>query len=58
MAVGGHRSGADYGPDMLVANELASMLGSSSKANLIRLLKEIQNVSSFFMLIVTHNLAC
>lgn len=43
---------------MLVANELASMLGSSSKANLIRLLKEIQNVSSFFMLIVTHNLAC
>lgn len=34
------------------------MLGSSSKANLIRLLKEIQNVSSFFMLIVTHNLAC
>lgn len=45
-------------PAVLVADEPTSMLDSSSKANLIRLLKGIQNTSGFSMLIVTHDLAC
>lgn len=45
-------------PSVLLADEPTSMLDGSSKANLIRLLKGIQNEKGFSMLIVTHDLAC
>lgn len=45
-------------PSVLIADEPTSMLDGSSKANLIRLLKGLQNEMGFSMLIVTHDLAC
>lgn len=44
-------------PKVLLADEPTSMLDSSSKANLLRLLKEIQNTRGFSMLIITHDIA-
>lgn len=43
-------------PSVLIADEPTSMLDSSSKANLNRLLKASQNISGFSMLVVTHDL--
>ena len=41
---------------MLLADEPSSMLDPSSKANLLRLLKGLQNSHGFSMLMVTHDL--
>lgn len=43
-------------PRLLIADEPTSMLDASSKANLLRLLKGLQNEKGFSMLIVTHDL--
>jgi len=45
-------------PKLLIADEPTSMLDASSKANLIRLLKGLQNKHGFSMLFVTHDIAC
>lgn len=45
-------------PTVLIADEPTSMLDASSKANLLRLLKSIQNTKGFSMLIITHDLPC
>ena len=44
-------------PKVLLADEPTSMLDSSSKVNLLRLLKGIQNARGFSMLIITHDIA-
>lgn len=44
-------------PRVLLADEPTSMLDVSSKANLLRLLKGIQNSKGFSMIIVTHDVA-
>jgi peptide/nickel transport system ATP-binding protein len=43
-------------PALLIADEPTSMLDSSSKANVLRLLKGLQNAKGFSMLMVTHDL--
>lgn len=43
-------------PKVLLADEPTSMLDVSSKANLLRLLKGIQNSKGFSMIIVTHDI--
>ena len=43
-------------PAVLLADEPTSMLDPSSKANLLRLLKSLQNRHGFSMLLVTHDL--
>lgn len=43
-------------PRLLIADEPTSMLDPSSKANILRLLKQIQYDKGFSMLIVTHDL--
>ena len=43
-------------PAVLLADEPTSMLDPSSKANLLRLLKSLQNGHGFSMLLVTHDL--
>lgn len=43
-------------PAVLLADEPTSMLDPSSKANLLRLLKGLQNQLGFSMLLVTHDL--
>lgn len=43
-------------PKILLADEPTSMLDASSKANLLRLLKEIQNSNGFSMLMITHDI--
>jgi peptide/nickel transport system ATP-binding protein len=43
-------------PKVLLADEPTSMLDISSKANLLRLLKGIQNSKGFSMIIVTHDI--
>lgn len=43
-------------PKVLLADEPTSMLDVSSKANLLRLLKGIQNSKGFSMIMVTHDL--
>ncbi|MBT9775726.1 ATP-binding cassette domain-containing protein [Clostridium sp. MCC353] len=45
-------------PSLLIADEPTSMLDPSSKANVLRLLKGLQNQMGFSMLMVTHDLAC
>lgn len=45
-------------PRLLIADEPTSMLDASSKANLIRLLKSLQNQHGHSFLMVTHDLAC
>lgn len=43
-------------PKVLVADEPTSMLDVSSKANLLRMLKGLQNKRGFSMLLITHDL--
>ncbi|NLZ92445.1 MAG: ABC transporter ATP-binding protein [Firmicutes bacterium] len=44
-------------PRLLIADEPTSMLDASSKANMLRLLKSLQNEHGFSMLMVTHDLS-
>ncbi|SHI23616.1 peptide/nickel transport system ATP-binding protein [Desulfosporosinus lacus DSM 15449] len=44
-------------PKLLIADEISSMLDSSTQANVLRLLKGLQNSLGFSMLYVTHDLA-
>ena len=43
-------------PKLLIADEPTAMLDPSSKANLLRLLKGLQNSNGFSMLLITHDL--
>lgn len=42
-------------PKLMIADEPTSMLDSSSKANIIRLLKELQNKRGLSMIIISHD---
>lgn len=42
-------------PSFLIADEITSMLDSSTQANIIRLLKGLQNSRGFAMLYITHD---
>ncbi len=44
-------------PKLLIADEITSMLDPSRKANLLRLLKYLQNKYGFSMLFITHDIA-
>lgn len=44
-------------PKLLIADEISSMLDLSTQANILRLLKEIQNKKGFSMLYITHDLS-
>lgn len=44
-------------PRLLIADEISAMLDPSTAANLLRLLKGLQNAQGFAMLYITHNLA-
>lgn len=44
-------------PRLMIADEISSMLDPSSAANLLRLLKGLQNVQGFSMLYITHDIA-
>ncbi len=43
-------------PKVLIADEISSMLDPSTQANILRLLKGLQNQTGFAMLYVTHDL--
>ncbi|MDQ2085591.1 ABC transporter ATP-binding protein [Herbivorax sp. ANBcel31] len=43
-------------PKMLIADEISSMLDPSTQANILRLLKGLQNSRNFAMLYITHDL--
>ena len=43
-------------PKLLIADEITAMLDPSTKANIIRLLKGLQNKNGFSMLYITHDL--
>ncbi|AOY76224.1 ABC transporter ATP-binding protein [Clostridium formicaceticum] len=43
-------------PKLLIADEISSMLDPSTKANVLRLLKGLQNTKGFAMLYITHDL--
>lgn len=43
-------------PSLLIADEPTSMLDPSGKANLLRMLKGLQNSRGFSMLMITHDL--
>lgn len=43
-------------PKLLIADEMTSMLDTSNKVNLLRLLKSLQNKKGFSMIYVTHEL--
>ena len=43
-------------PQLLVADEISSMLDPSTQANMIRMLKGLQNTKGFAMLFITHDL--
>jgi len=43
-------------PKLLIADEITSMLDPSRKANLLRILKGLQNKYGFSMLFITHDL--
>ncbi|SHK22201.1 ABC transporter ATP-binding protein [Paramaledivibacter caminithermalis] len=43
-------------PKLLIADEITSMLDPSTKANILRLLKGLQNEKGFSMLFITHDL--
>ncbi|WP_350344632.1 ABC transporter ATP-binding protein [Proteinivorax tanatarense] len=43
-------------PKILIADEISSMLDPSTKANILRLLKGLQNQKGFSMLYITHDL--
>ncbi|HEY4543039.1 MAG TPA: ATP-binding cassette domain-containing protein, partial [Tissierellaceae bacterium] len=44
-------------PSLLVADEICSMLDKSTEANILRLLKRLQNEEGFAMVYITHNLS-
>lgn len=44
-------------PKLLIADEISSMLDPSTQANILRLLKKLQNEKGFSMLYITHDLA-
>jgi peptide/nickel transport system ATP-binding protein len=44
-------------PSVLIADEISSMLDPSTQANILRLLKGIQNRSGFAMVYITHDMA-
>ncbi|MFW2488840.1 ATP-binding cassette domain-containing protein [Clostridium chromiireducens] len=44
-------------PKILIADEISAMLDPSTQANLLRVLKGIQNYRGFAMLYITHDLA-
>ncbi len=44
-------------PKLLIADEISSMLDPSTQANILRLLKKLQNKQGFSMLYITHDLA-
>jgi len=44
-------------PRLLIADEISAMLDPSTAANLMRLLKGLQNAEGFAMLYITHDLA-
>ncbi len=44
-------------PKLLIADEISSMLDPSSAANVLRLLKGLQNSQGFAMLYITHDIA-
>lgn len=44
-------------PKLMIADEISSMLDPSNAANLLRLLKGLQNTRGFAMLYVTHDMA-
>jgi len=44
-------------PRLLIADEISAMLDPSTAANLLRLLKGLQNAEGFAMLYITHDLA-
>ncbi|MFA5528204.1 MAG: ABC transporter ATP-binding protein [Peptostreptococcales bacterium] len=44
-------------PALLIADEISAMLDPSTGANIIRLLKGLQNQEGFSMLFITHDLA-
>lgn len=43
-------------PKLLIADEISAMLDPSTAANILRLLKELQNKEGFAMLYITHDL--
>ena len=43
-------------PKLVIADEPTSMLDPSSCANVLRMLKTLQNLRGFAMLIITHDL--
>ncbi len=43
-------------PILLIADEISSMLDPSTQANILRLLKGLQNIKGFAMLYITHDL--
>lgn len=44
-------------PKLLIADEISSMLDPSTQANILRLLKKLQNSKGFSMIYITHDLA-
>lgn len=44
-------------PKLLIADEISSMIDSSTQANILRLLKKLQNEKGFSVLYITHDLA-
>lgn len=44
-------------PQLLIADEITSMLDASTKANILRVLKKQQNMKGFSMLYVTHDIS-
>lgn len=44
-------------PRLLIADEISAMLDPSTQANILRLLKGLQNFKGFAMLYITHDLA-
>lgn len=44
-------------PKLLIADEISAMLDCSTEANVIRLLKGLQNARGFSLLFITHNIA-
>ncbi len=44
-------------PQILIADEITSMLDASTKANILRVLKEQQNRKGFSMLYITHDIS-
>lgn len=44
-------------PKLLIADEISTMLDPSTKANILRLLKGLQNTNGFSMLYITHDLS-